>query len=333
MDPLDLEELAARADLFDRAVLASPGIDRFCSSSSWVLPAARALMAPGRPWIFFGPAGYLATVIRRGDGGRRMVQALELAWGLACPLVGPVPAPLAAAAAEVLAERERDWDLVLLSGLPVGSTLLDAALAQLSARYAVGLGPVTRRHVASLAGGLDGFLARRPRTLRKGLRQARRRAADAGVVFTPQAALGAAAAAGLYDRILAIERRSWKGRSGAGFDREPMRSFYQRMVLRLAERGQLRCFIAETEGGVPNGGRDLAFVLGAVFGDTYRGLQFSFDDEERRLGLGNLAQVHQIASLAEREPAVTRYDLGTGGDYKRAWAEQVQDSVVLVARR
>jgi hypothetical protein len=78
------------------------------------------------------------------------------------------------------------------------------------------------------------------------------------------------------------------------------------------------------------GNQDVAYVLGAVFGDTYRGLQFSFDDRFRSLGLGNLAQLHQVIAL-EAEPSVTRYDLGTGGEYKAAWAEAVVDSVALVA--
>ena len=99
------------------------------------------------------------------------------------------------------------------------------------------------------------------------------------------------------------------------------------MVRRLAAAGRLRALVATA------GGRDVAYVLGAVFGDTYRGLQFSFDAEHRALGLGNLAQLAQVRLLAEREPAVVQYDLGTGGDYKAAWAEAVMDSVILIAAR
>src|SRR5436190_23101416 len=98
MRSLLLEELDARADELDRVALAAPDIDRFCSSSSWVLPAAEALTPGGTPWLYSGPDGFLATVVREREGVRA-VEALEASWGLACPLVGGPAAPLAAAAA------------------------------------------------------------------------------------------------------------------------------------------------------------------------------------------------------------------------------------------
>jgi hypothetical protein len=319
---LDLAGLDARSGELDRLALAAPDIDRFCSSSAWVLPAAEALMGPGEPWLVVGPAGILAMAVRRHERVRA-VEPLEAAWGLASPLVGPDPAALAEVAADLFAAREGRWDVVVLSGLPLGSRLLQEVVRRLGARYRVGVGSVTRRHVASLAGGVDGFLARRSRGLRKSLRQAERRAAAAGVVFAP-------ADAGdpdlLFDRLLAIERASWKSRDGVGVSTPEMRDFYRKMVRRLAPAGRLRVLVASEPGG-----RDLAYVLGAVFGDTYRGLQFSFDDRRRGLGLGNLAQLAQVTRLAAEEPGVVHYDLGTGGDYKPAWAEGMMDSVVLVA--
>lgn len=322
---MDLAELEARAEELDRAALAAPEIDRFCSSSAWVLPAAQALMKPGEPWLVFEPDGFLAMALRRHEQ-MRAVEALEAAWGLASPLVGQEARRLAGLAGEVLRAREGAWDVVLLSGLPAGSELLSACAARLAARYRLGMGPVTRRHLASLEGGVDGFLGRRSRQLRKALRQAERRAAAAAVVFEDAAGPGCDADA-LYDRVLAIEARSWKARDGIGITVPDFREFYRLMVRRLATAGRLRALVA-TAGGI-----DVAYVLGAVFGDTYRGLQFSFDDARRELALGNLSQLAQVRRLAELEPAVIRYDLGTGGDYKVAWAESVMDSVVLIAAR
>ncbi|HUS67960.1 MAG TPA: GNAT family N-acetyltransferase [Kofleriaceae bacterium] len=320
---MDLAGLEARADELDRAALAAPEIDRFCSSSAWVLPAAVTLMDPGDPWLVFEPDGFLSMVVRRHER-MRAVESLEAAWGLASPLVGPDAGRLAGLASEVLRAREGSWDVALLSGLPVGSRLLAECAARLGVRYRLGVGPVTRRHTASLAGGVDGFLGRRSRQLRKTLRQAERRAAAAGVVFEDAAAGDVDA---LYERVLAIEERCWKARDGIGITVPDFREFYRLMVRRLAAVGRLRALVATA------GGRDVAYVLGAVFGDTYRGLQFSFDDEHRALGLGNLAQLAQVRLLAEREPAVVQYDLGTGGEYKAAWAEAVMDSVILIAAR
>ena len=321
---MDLAALEARAGELDRAALGAPEIDRFCSSAAWALPAARALMAPGEPWLVFEPDGILAMALRRHER-MRAVEALEAAWGLASPLVGADPARLAQLARATLAARERAWDVALLSGLPVGSRLLQAVATQLGARYRLGAGPVTRRHVASLEGGVDGFLARRSRQLRKTLRQAELRAAGADLAI--EEAAGVADPDALYDRLLRIEHRSWKAREGVGVTLPDMREFYRAMVRRLAGDRRLRVLVARA------GDRDVAYVLGAVFGDTYRGLQFSFDDELRGLGLGNLMQLAQVRRLAEQEPGVVRYDLGTGGDYKLAWAEGVMDSVVLIAAR
>ena len=320
-----LDELDRRAAELDRQALEAPFIDRFCSSSSWILPAAEALMPPGRPLVAAGEAGFLAAVVRlRGDV--RALEPCEASWGLASPLVGGRPELLADSAADVLIARERDWDLLVLSGLPLGSPLLDRLARKLARRYRVGLGPVTRRHIASLAGGMDGFLSRRSRGLRKSLRQSLRRAAAEDVRFESVRAHDAAQADALFARIMAIERRSWKGMTGVGLVEEPMHEFYRRVSRRLAAAGQYRLLLGR------QGEDDVAYVLGAVFGNTYRGLQFSFDHRLAGLGLGNLAQYHQLLELT-RDPGIASYDLGTGGEYKAVWAEDGWDSVCLVAAR
>jgi hypothetical protein len=323
VEPLTLAELEARADELDRVALAAPEIDRFCSSSSWVLPAAEALAPGGASWVHAGAEGFFAAV-RRRHGARRVIEPLEASWGLASALVGARPEPLVREVLELLRAREAEWDLLVLAGTPLDSSLLQAAARGLGGRYRLGLGPVTRRHVASLEGGLEGFLSRRARGRRKSVRQAERRAAELGIEFEEATARTAAEADTLFARVLAVERRSWKGRGGIGLDTEGFREFYQLMARRLASRGRLRCLLGR------RGEEDVAYVLGAVFGHTYRGLQFSFDDRFREVGLGHLAQVRTVGALSA-EPDVVRYDLGTGGEYKAAWAEQVVDSVVLVA--
>jgi len=320
-----LDELDARAAELDRQALHAPFIDRFCSSSCWILPAAEALMPPGQPLVAAGEAGFLATVVRR-RGDVRTLEPCEASWGLASPLVGSSPELLADAAAQLLIAREADWDVLVLSGLPLGSPLLDRLARRLARRYRVGLGPVTRRHIASLDGGLDGFLSRRPRGLRKTLRQGLRRAADEGIRFETAHTSDPDQADALFDRVLDIERRSWKGQAGVGLAEEPMREFYRRVSRRLAASGQHRLLLAR------RGDDDIAFVLGAVFGNTYRGLQFSFDERFARAGLGNLAQYHQLLELTG-DASIASYDLGTGGEYKADWAEDGWDSVCLVAAR
>ncbi len=317
-----LEELRDDADDFDRAVAVTPGIDRFCSSSAWVLAADAALMGERSPWIWRGEAGWIATAKASRPGGR-YVEPLELAWGLACPIVGADPAALVDRLLAIAA-ADPDWDALLLAGITASGAHAWSLREGLRPGWRLGRGPSTTRYVASLDGGVDGYLGRRSRNFRKALRADQRAAAARGVTFEDVAVTPATAASCLA-RILAIEGLSWKGRSGAGIDQGAMRAFYQHMIGPLAARGAARLLIARVDD------RDAAFIFGGVFAGEYRGLQFSYDVELRGLGLGNLGQLEQIGRLAAE--GVDTYDLGTAMDYKERWAETVVETSLLVVAR
>ena len=129
----------------------------------------------------------------------------------------------------------------------------------------------------------------------------------------------------LYDRIQAVEQRSWKSREGVGIAAGPMRAFYAAMLPRLCALGQQRTWFAR------RGGADVGYILGAVMAGEYRGLQFSYDDELSRFGVGGLLQYHQVQALCVE--GVSRYDLGTEMDYKRRWAEEIMETEMLVLVR
>lgn len=325
MHALTLAELHRRAGAFDRAVAATPGIDHFCSSSTWVLPAQAALMPPREPWLFCGEHGYVVMMRGRHPDGWHYIEPLESMWGLACPVIGADSEHLAPDFAALCRRRERAWDVALLSGLASGSALCAALVAHLAPHYELRLGPRAIRHVTDLRGGMDAFLGRRSRNFRKALRRALRGADEAGITFEPAHATDPGAAVDVFERIVRVEARSWKGRMGVGITAGPMHDFYRMMVPDLAEHGRLRVMFAGREG------EDIGYILGAVWLDTYRGLQFSFDAAYRDLALGNLCQYHQIAELCDE--GVTRYDLGTDMDYKRRWADGTQDTISLIALR
>jgi CelD/BcsL family acetyltransferase involved in cellulose biosynthesis len=320
VDPVDL---ATVADDFDREVAATPAIDRFCSSSAWILAASAALMPPRVPFSFRSASGYFAAMRGIHPAGFPYVEPVELAWGLAAPLVGRDPEALADEVAGVLAGR-RDWQIAILSGLAVDGPQRRALERALPPRWERRRGTPTIRHIASLEGGPESFLARRSRELRKTIRKGLRAAADAGVTFEAVQASEAGAAA-LYERIQRVEAQSWKARDGVGISTGSMRGFYAHMLPRLCARGQQRTLFATL------GGRDVGYIFGAVFEGEYRGLQFSYDDDHARLGLGGLLQYHQVTALCEE--GVGRYDLGTEMDYKRRWAEEVMETEMLVLVR
>jgi hypothetical protein len=280
-------------------------------------------MPPRSPFAFKGPNGYFAAMRGVHPAGFPYVEPVELAWGLASPLVGRDPEALAGDVVGVLAAR-RDWQLAIISGITARGPQRRALERALPQRWERRRGTPTIRHVASLEGGVDGFLARRSRELRKSLRKTTRAATDDGVTFE-SVRVPASEAAALYDRIQNVESTSWKAREGVGISAGPMRAFYAEMLPRLCATRQQRTIFAR------RGGEDIGYILGAVFEGEYRGLQFSYADDFSQLGLGGLLQYHQVVELCDE--GVARYDLGTEMDYKRRWAEEVMETEMLVLVR
>ena len=317
-------DLAAVADDFDREVAATPAIDRFCSSSAWILAASAALMPPRAAFSFRGASGFFAAMRGVHPAGFPYIEPVELAWGLAAPLIGRDPEALAEEVVAMLIGR-RDWQLTILAGLTGDGPQRRALERAMPPRWERRRGTPTVRHVASLEGGVDGFLSRRSRELRKTLRKSLRAADAAGVTFEPVRANNAAEAAVLYARIQAVETSSWKARDGVGIASGPMREFYGQMLPRLCVQGQQRTLFARAAD------RDIGYILGAVSQGEYRGLQFSYDDDRAELGIGGLLQYHQIVELCAAQ--IARYDLGTEMDYKRRWAEDVMATEMIVVVR
>lgn len=320
MQPVDI---AAIADELDREIAVTPAIDRFCSSSAWILAANAALMPPRAGFSFRGQHGFLVAARGVHPAGFPYIEPIELAWGLASPLIGRDAQALAEEVVPVLAAR-RDWQLAIFAGMTSDGPQRRALDREMPGRWERRRGTPTVRHVASLAGGVDGFLSRRSRELRKSLRKSLRAAAEQRVTFE-SVRVSAAEADALYDRIQAVEANSWKAREGVGISTGQMRAFYGHMLPRLCALGQQRTMFARLDD------RDVGYILGAVALGEYRGLQFSYHDDHADLGLGGLLQYHQILALCDE--GVERYDLGTEMDYKRRWAEDVMETEMLVVVR
>lgn len=298
-------------------------MDPYCSRSEWVL-SFHSAFAPQRAVFALRDGGSFVTLAGAPDERfGYVVQPLEHLWGMACPLVGPDARALLARllAGGVFPAGAH----LLLYGLPFDRLWLSELAAGLPPGWAFGLVGTTDRRIASLEGGLDGFLARRSPNLRRSVRKSLHRIERLGVRFervpvTPDTFPA------VYRRILAIERQSWKSRSGNGVDRGPMKRFYERMIPRLLRRDAFRLIIARRDD------EDLGYVHGGTIGRHFRGLQFSFVDDERTLSLGNLLQVEMVRWLAE--DGFETYDLGMVVPYKERWAESgLVTADVLIAPR
>ncbi|MCA9537934.1 MAG: GNAT family N-acetyltransferase [Myxococcales bacterium] len=315
---LTFAELDAQADAFDAEVARTPGVDRFCSSTPWILPAQAAFCPAAAPLVFADPTGYVAMMTVPVGSGHHAAVPLEAGWGLAAPFAGAKPEALIEGFFLALADPPTPVDALFLSGLPYRGIWMDAAARVFARNHRLGIGQTCQRRAARIDDGPEGFLGRRSSRFRANLRRAERVAQAGGVVFERHRGGDGEA---LYRRILAIETRSWKGREGQGIDGEPTCDFYRRIIKRLLARGGLRAVFATRDGA------DLAFVFGGVVDGTYRGLQVSFDADHTDLSLGNLAQWEMIRLLCEE--GVATYDLGTDMPYKRRWAEPGLQTVTL----
>ena len=134
-------------------------------------------------------------------------------------------------------------------------------------------------------------------------------------------------AVALYDRIQAVEARSWKSREGVGISDGP-----DARVLRRDAAAAVRARAAADDLRAASASRDVGYILGAVMGGEYRGLQFSYDDDLAQLGHRRAAPVPPGRSSCAPK-ASARYDLGTEMDYKRRWAEEIMETEMLVLVR
>jgi hypothetical protein len=321
MDSLTIYQLRNRSQAHFGAVGDTDGIDRFCSSLDWILPAHEAFI-PDHP-LYLRESEHGFVTLARGFNPRigRYLQPLEASWCLACPIVGSNPAELVKEFAEEFRLRDDEWDLLYLSGIPQGSVIFRELVRQFHASHRIGLGHKTRRYVASLEGGSEGFLSRRSSKFRANLRRSRRLADDEGVTYDYLDDITEEGALDVYQRILAVEERSWKGKNGTGILDGGMNDFYRIMLPRLARRDALRVLFASS------GGDDIAYVFGGLLDGSYRGLQLSYDEDYRKLSPGNLVQLAIIEHLCEE--GIESYDLGSELDYKARWAESRLETITM----
>lgn len=184
--PLTRAAFERKAPQFDALVLETPGIDRFCSSSLWTLPAFDAFLQDGVPVLAEHPCGMVALCYLETLHWGRMLAPLEASWCLASGLVTSRPQAYAGALRNLLHSQD-SWQSLFFPGLEPDGLLWRSLVNRLS-EWSLFLGPASARCRASLSDGEDGYLARRSAKFRKNLRRAKRQAQAHGIAFQWQAA-------------------------------------------------------------------------------------------------------------------------------------------------
>lgn len=344
MEHLTTDELERRLAEVEAAVDATPGIDPWCSGPDWQLPVIEGF-APNAPRLLLATAdgaGFALLARYQDPAGAEILSGLEPLWGFGCPTIGADLGSLGTALAAELGAglatddaTGRPWQTLLLPGLPpiagvtgpaseTGDagrrTALPLAVA-LSSLGRAGFADGITRQLIDLSDGYEAWLDRRSPKFRRNLRRAERAAGAAGLT-----SVDASDDPDVFDRLLAIEARSWKGQEGSGITGEGMTVMYRSMVERLQARGRLLVRVATLDD------RDVGYILGGVRNRRYRGLQLSYTADAAELSVGNVLQSEQLAQL-DRLDLADIYDLGMDFEYKRRWADRAEPSVVLVVQR
>ncbi len=327
-DPLDPGALG-RWDAF-AAHGATIGIDTWCSRPGWGLAVHDSFASEDDEMVCLADDAGIGVFGRMtaADGTPALVP-LDRVWGFGSPIVGEsreIESVTGHIADRLIADPW--WKVCALSGLAEGEALDRAVINAFGRHVSLYAGETRSRCRASLDGGVDGYLARRSREHRRNIRQAERRSADRGITFAIDDGRDPAMT---ISRLHAVEHRSWKGLEGSGIESPEMATLYERLVHDLGSTGALRCVFAQASDDDGNA-RDVGFILGGVLGDTYRGLQISYVEEYRDLGIGNLLQWHEVQRMCTEQ--LRTYDLGMDIEYKRRWAEQLFETrTVLAVRR
>lgn len=323
MERLSLQLLDERADHFNALVRKTPEIDKFCSSTYWTIPAHLAFANHRPVWIRQSEAGYLALALGNRFNRGPCLEPLEFVWGSGCPLVGPDTESLLDSLEQEMHLLRRRRIPILLAGLPWGGRLFRGLIRKFHPYMDVRHGSLTRCFRASLANGLDGFMSRRSASFRANVRRSSRQAHAAGFQFEYISRVAnREEMQALYRRVVAIERKSWKGELGTGLLEPSMFEFYQQMLTRLWTSQSLRVLIVRHQD------EDVGFVMGALLDGIYRGLQISFNQRYRHHSLGNVLQYEIIVRLCQ-EPC-DLYDLGVGMEYKERWGEDIFETILLM---
>lgn len=305
---------------FDNAVEVTADIDRYCSTSEWVLPAAVTFLDDVDVVTAERNDAAILLVTSTQAGGSRLIGGGDLLWQFASPVAGPDPEEAALLLRDGLLDAGAECDIGVVTGLVEDSPLWNSIVAALLPHLELRLGDQMTRCLADLSGGLEPFLERRSAKFRKNLRRCGRLAEEAGIEFVVADQLDPNVS---IDRILDVEKRSWKGDANAGLMSSDMVAFYRAIGAHVGPEDRFRVTFARVDG------TDVGYIMGAVRNGIYRGFQLGYAADQQRLSLGNLLQHAQMQTLVEE--GVHTYDLGMDMEYKQAWADDRFTTATIIA--
>ena len=324
MEFLNLDEFRERREEFDEAVMATPGIPDCCSGSAWALAAHDTLrLSEFRkipPLIVQENGHWLLFAQRPVSQGTYYFEPFEGYWLFTCPLVGPDPSKSLYLLNKVVDKLQSNRAMCfLLGGVPAGGELDHLVENQSNPFQIIQKAEGIPSMWIYLNEGLQGYLDRRSIKFRKSIRQAHKKIANQNLTFEDICDYGE----GVFERLMSIEEKSWKFNSGQSiFQEYPFVKFYTYLMESSGMTNDLRFLVAQLDG------QDVGYIMGGIFGKTYRGWQMSYDEKFRSLSIGNVLQIENMNRRAEE--GVEIYDLGMFAEYKSRWTDDTREQNVYV---
>lgn len=302
-----------------KAIAERKQADPFCCTPEWQMAFHDAFSPKRRLLIETAADSAIAFAEVITSPEEIFLTPIEAHWFFGSPLLGKNAIELLA---KNLPEIEKFYKpifpKILISGIRPDGDFPHRLIRALGNHFDFYLQSSGVQGSAALDGGVDGFLSRRSGNHRKKLKKQSRRARAIDVHFERVSPLSPEEAKKTYSRMLAVELTSWKGIGKCGMAEPPAIEFYDSMLQRLTASHRGRVIFARHED------KDIGFIFGGMSGDTYRGQQFSYNDQWKQYSIGNLMQMEQIAWLCEE--GASRYDmgpiLGPRMNYKRHWTEK-----------
>lgn len=302
--------------------------DPFCCAPIWNL-SYHAIFTPGRR-IYYNTSKDAAVIfgVYTIPGGNIIFSPMEESWLFGQPLLGSAAPDLLHASLQEFHSIFPNHRLTFcISGIRNNSLLAQKLKMLFGARYHIYIHSHFTQASASLEGGMDGWLGRRSANHRAKIKKSARKAQQGGIVFE-RFRPDPDNVADIYNRMLAIEEKSWKGLAHHGMSDSPSREFYGYMIRKLASLDEALVMFARIND------EDAGFIFGGIMDKWYRGQQFSYTKSAAPWSVGNLLQMEQIRWLCEL--GISRYDMGacTGPrmEYKLHWTEQFCSAYTWIMR-
>ena len=224
---------------------------------------------------------------------------------------------------EHLLQDSSSWDALRLHPIPSRSPLLE-----LFRQEAFRRGCEVHQRTASGDAVIrpparwDAYFRSLSPNFRRSLRRAAHSLQELGTLKYER--LSPAADRGFFDRLLDVERRSWKWTKGVSLNSAAYGSFYRDLAVLADQRGLLRLWMLSLEG------KDIAFDLSVLFAHGLHCLKVGYDQDYWKSFPGGLLKERLLRESFD-EGVRSVHMLWGEMDYKQRWGAVLEPQAEVLA--